>query len=90
MDFKLTAEQQAWRDEIRAFLRDEVNQELREEMETIGAGMKGLGPLQKAFNKKMAVEKGWASINWPKEYGGLEKSAIEQYIYIDEFSYARV
>src|SRR5688500_19988431 len=27
---------------------------------------------------------GWAGIGWPKEYGGQEKSALEQFIFFDE------
>src|SRR3989442_9535683 len=29
-------------------------------------------------------EKAWWAIGWPKEFGGLGKSAVEQYIFIDE------
>src|SRR5207249_4985778 len=35
------------------------------------------------FHRKM-FEKGWWAIGWPKEFGGLGKSAVEQYIFIDE------
>lgn len=87
MNFKLTLEQLAWRDEVREFLRNELTQELRDELTELG--MFREGPLIKSLYDKIAAM-GWTSINWPKEYGGLEKSAIDQFIYMEEFMYAGV
>src|SRR5207247_250652 len=47
------------------------------------AGNEGDGRLARAFHRKM-FERGWWAIGWPKEFGGLGKSAVEQYIFIDE------
>ena len=85
MRFEFTPEQQAWRGELRAFLRRTVTPELVAEMRE--AGNEGDGPLARAFHQKL-FDKGWWGIGWPKEFGGLGKSAIEQYIFCEEMSAA--
>ena len=41
-----------------------------------------------AFNKKLA-ERGWIAPAWPREYGGLDASYIEQAIFAEELGYHR-
>ena len=85
MDFRLSPEQEKWRDEVRDFLRESMTDELRQEL---GGGELSLsvnqGPATMAFRDKV-VSKGWFGLNWPKEYGGLEKTAMEQLIMMEEF-----
>jgi len=85
MRYELTAEQDAWRQEVRAFLRAEVTPALEEEMRV--SGNEGRGPLAQAFQRKLA-ERGWWGVGWPKEFGGLGKTAVEQYIFIEEMDLA--
>jgi len=85
MRYDYTPEQQAWRDEVRRFFRHAVTPELVAEMRE--AGNEGDGPLARAFHEKLFA-KGWWGIGWPKEFGGLGKSAIEQYIYVEEMAAA--
>jgi alkylation response protein AidB-like acyl-CoA dehydrogenase len=85
MRYEFTPEQQAWRGELRAFFRRTVTPELVAEMRE--AGNEGDGPLARAFHQKL-FDKGWWGIGWPKEFGGLGKSAIEQYIFCEEMSAA--
>jgi alkylation response protein AidB-like acyl-CoA dehydrogenase len=87
VDFELTDEQRRWRDEVRAFLDEAVTDALREELMTLGAEVNG--PEYTAFREKIGA-KGWYGLNWPVEYGGLGRSAIEQHLLIDEFNYAGV
>jgi alkylation response protein AidB-like acyl-CoA dehydrogenase len=87
MDFELTQAQREWRDEVRAFLAENVTAALREELLRIGAERRGQEFA--AFRRKVG-EKGWYGLNWPVEYGGLGRSATEQHILIDEFNYANV
>ena len=87
MDFELTQAQREWRDEVRAFLAQNVTPALREELLHVGA--EGRGQEFAAFRRKVG-EKGWYGLNWPVEYGGLGRSATEQHILIDEFNYANV
>jgi alkylation response protein AidB-like acyl-CoA dehydrogenase len=85
MRYEFSPEQLAWRDEVRGFLRMTVTPALVAEMRV--AGNEGDGPLARAFHKKM-FEKGWWGIGWPKEFGGLGKSALEQFIYVEEMEAA--
>jgi len=85
MRYEFSPEQLAWRDEVRGFLRKTATPALVAEMRV--AGNEGDGPLARAFHKKM-FEKGWWGIGWPKEFGGLGKSALEQFIYVEEMEAA--
>ena len=85
MRYAYTPEQEAWRREVRGFLRTAVTPALRAEMRE--AGNEGDGPLARAFHQRL-FDKGWWGIGWPKEFGGLGKSAIEQYVFGDEMALA--
>src|SRR5687767_13578673 len=41
------------------------------------------GPLSKELARKMGAD-GWLGIGWPREYGGQDRSPIEQLIFFDE------
>ena len=47
----------------------------------------GGGTAVREFRKRIA-EKGWYGVDWPREYGGMQKTAVEQLILLDEFDYA--
>ncbi len=81
MRYDFTPEQQAWRDEVRAFLRDNITPELLDEQRE--AGNEGKGPRAQQFILKMR-DRGLFGIAWAKEYGGLGRSAIDQWIFVDE------
>ena len=85
MRYEYTAEQLAWRDEVRAFVQKTVTPALVAEMRQ--AGNEGDGPLARTFHQKM-FDKGWWGVGWPKEFGGLGKSAIDQFIFIEEMEAA--
>jgi alkylation response protein AidB-like acyl-CoA dehydrogenase len=78
MDFKFTEEQEAFRQEVRKFLEEE----LRQGSYTPGcdAWIQGYSP---EFTKKVA-EKGWIGLNWPEEYGGQGRSNIDRLILTEE------
>jgi alkylation response protein AidB-like acyl-CoA dehydrogenase len=85
MDFRFTPEEEAFRQELRSWLKDNVppNWEgvfLEEEEEEWKQG--------RAFIKKLA-EKGWVAPGWPKEYGGMEASPALQLAYNEEMGYQR-
>src|SRR5690242_13632043 len=85
MRYEFSPEQLGWRDEVRSFLRKTATPALVAEMRE--AGNEGDGPLARAFHRKM-FEKGWWGISWPKEFGGLGKTAIEQFIFVEEMEAA--
>lgn len=78
MDFTFTPEQEALRQEVHAFLE----QELREDRwrPACDAWIQGFDP---DFTKRVAA-RGWIGLTWPKEYGGHERSFVDRLIVTEE------
>lgn len=83
MELDLTSEQQALRAELRDYFAAMMTPEIEEEMARHEMG----GPLSRDLARKMGAD-GWLGIGWPKEYGGQDRSPIEQLIFFDEASRA--
>ena len=81
-----------WRGEVRAFLRRNITDGLRRELGR-GEAIPRLGvnqpPHVMEFRQRV-IEQGWLGLALPTEYGGLGKSALEQYVLITEFQRAGV
>ena len=84
MDFALSAEQEAWVEEIRAFLREHFDTAAEEEARR--RGNEASGPVLRAFRAKMA-ERGWLALTWPVDHGGSGRTMFEQFLLMDEFAY---
>jgi alkylation response protein AidB-like acyl-CoA dehydrogenase len=84
MDFALTPEQQAWVEQVRAFLREHFDPEA--EAEARRRGNEASGPVLRRFRARMA-ERGWLALTWPVEHGGAGRSMFEQFLLMDEFAY---
>ncbi len=83
MDFRLTEEQEAFRQEIRAFLESEkvtCEKAMREEERG------SIGHHTEEIRRKLGA-KGYLTPSWPKEWGGLGSSHTEKYIVAEEMSY---
>ena len=82
MDMQLKPEDEAFRAEVRAFLSDKLDAELRE----AGAKTSGIssahGPLMRWH--KILYEKGWIAPAWPQEFGGPGWSDMQRYIWQSE------
>ena len=80
MDLRLSPEERAFRDEVRAFFRDHLP---RESQRRAWRGQF----LQKedyvAWNRILAG-KGWVAPEWPREWGGTGWSAAQLYIFAEE------
>ena len=88
MDFHLNAEEMAFRDEVRAFLRKELTPEVFEKYrDTTEQGM-WTAEFTKAFRRKLGAA-GYLGMGWPKEYGGGGRSRIFQAILWDEMEWHR-
>ncbi len=85
MDYELDPSERAWRDEVRAFISEHVDDALADE--TRQRGNEGRGPRAQRFLEALK-ERGWWGLAWPPEYGGLGKTAVEQWIFIDEIESA--
>jgi alkylation response protein AidB-like acyl-CoA dehydrogenase len=85
MHLDYTAEQQALRDELRAYFARLVTPEYQAELgETEGGG-----PLYTRTVRQLGAD-GWLGIGWPREYGGQGRSPLEQFIFFDEASRAGI
>ncbi|MEK5425796.1 acyl-CoA dehydrogenase family protein [Cytobacillus sp. FSL R7-0680] len=75
---QLTSDQQSFRNEVRAFLREEIQS--GHFTPTCDSWLSGESS---TFSKKLG-DKGWIGMTWPQVYGGSEKSAIDRYILTEE------
>ncbi len=76
MQFRFTPAQDAFRQEVRDFLAQEL----------AGRGVadpEAAGAYSRDFSKKLAA-RGWIGLAWPKAYGGKELGVIEQTIFNEE------
>lgn len=79
MRFDLTQEQEQLRTELRSYLKEQITDELLEEIKVTPEG----GPIWKKYIQKLG-EDGWLGVGWPVEYGGQGRTPIEQYIFLEE------
>ncbi|MFN0089208.1 MAG: acyl-CoA dehydrogenase family protein [Acidimicrobiales bacterium] len=70
----LTPEERALREEVRAFLREELPPDHKPSRSDHH---------NPAFSKKMA-ERGWLGMALPREYGGHSRTAVDRYIVVEE------
>jgi len=82
MDFKFSDEQLAQKKEYEDFFREEMEKA----PPAIAQGGDSIYNSDEAweFNRYMAkrlVEKGWLTMAWPKEYGGMDASIMDQMIF---------
>ncbi|MCY1491510.1 putative acyl-CoA dehydrogenase FadE17 [compost metagenome] len=80
MDIQFTPAEQAFREEVRAFLRDRLP-----------ADIAARGRHGKRFNRQDQVtwmcllnERGWLAVGWPVEHGGTGWSVVEKHIFDEE------
>jgi alkylation response protein AidB-like acyl-CoA dehydrogenase len=87
MDFRFTDEEEAFRTEVKEFLKKELPPRWDEQFDTeTELGSAAQGDFAKGFNKKLA-ERHWLALPWPKEYGGLGATVMQQVIYNEEMAY---
>jgi 3-oxocholest-4-en-26-oyl-CoA dehydrogenase alpha subunit len=72
-------EHEALRQELREYYRDLLTPEI----EDLLSRSEGVGPVPRKITKQMADD-GWLGIGWPKEYGGQDRTHIEQFVFFDE------
>ena len=80
MYIDLTPDLRALRDELRTYFAKLMSPELVAEL---SAGGEGGGPQYRRALKKMGRD-GWLGIGWPKEYGGQDRTPLEQFLFADE------
>ena len=72
----------AFRDEVRAFFRDKLPDDIRrKKAENVALEREDYIRFQ-----KIVFEQGWAAPNWPVEYGGTGWTATQKYIFATELA----
>ena len=84
MDLSFTPEEQAFRDEVQAFLRDKVPDHLSDK---VRAG-EHLGKADHEQWHAILNAQGWLANHWPKQWGGTGWSAVQKFIFEHECALA--
>ena len=84
MDFGFSPEHEAFKQEVKQFIAENVTPEVQYEIDH-GGPERRRGPKVAELYKKLA-EKKWLAISWPKELGGQEGERMKQYIVEEEFT----
>jgi len=80
MDLAFTKEEQAFREEVRQFLRNNVPPQTRRKLvEGRHVSKEEMVIWWRILNKK-----GWGVGHWPKEYGGADWTGVQRYIFNEE------
>ncbi len=83
MDFRFTPEEEAFREEVCSFARNELPPDwLGAEEEYTPE----VWPLTQATSPKLG-QRGWLSLGWPRDYGGQEASLTTQLVFQEEATY---
>ncbi len=84
MDLNFTPAEEAFRDEVRAFLAARLPQRLSDKVAT------GMHLTKADMQEWHAIlnERGWLANHWPKQYGGPGWNAIEKFIFENECALA--
>jgi alkylation response protein AidB-like acyl-CoA dehydrogenase len=84
VDFSFTPEEERFRAEVRAFIRDHLPKSAGGGDGDLESGVANLPALYK-WNQDLLV-KGWVGFNWPKDVGGGGGSLVEQMILKEEMA----
>jgi alkylation response protein AidB-like acyl-CoA dehydrogenase len=85
MDFSFTPSEEAFRNELRSWLEENLPEGWIEGTYTIPVEEKENEKFLRDWQRKLS-EGGWAGISWPKKYGGRGATLIEEVIYEEEMA----
>jgi alkylation response protein AidB-like acyl-CoA dehydrogenase len=88
MHIGFTAEQEQLRQRLRDYFADLMTPELRMALAS-STGEYGDGAAYKQVVRQLGRD-GWLAIGWPAEYGGQDRSVLDQLIFTDEAAIAGV
>ena len=83
MDLNYSAEELAFRDEVRGWLRANLPADLRDKM----AQHEHLSRDELLRWHKILAKQGWVAPAWPKEWGGTGWNVVQRYIFEEELGY---
>jgi alkylation response protein AidB-like acyl-CoA dehydrogenase len=80
MDLNYTPEEQAFREQVRAFLKERLPADVSRKV----LEHKRLGKEDQVRWQKILHEQGWIASSWPRELGGCEWNAVQRHIFDEE------
>ncbi len=86
MQISYTPEQEALRAELREYFARLITPERREAL-AVQSGEYGEGDVYREVVREMGRD-GWLALGWPEEFGGQNRSSIDQLIFTDEAAIA--
>jgi alkylation response protein AidB-like acyl-CoA dehydrogenase len=80
MDLSFSADELAFRDELRGFIADNLPDDIRQRMRL------GHSPEKEDTTRWQRIlnAKGWAAYSWPKEYGGPGWTPVQRMMFLEE------
>lgn len=82
MDLAMKPEDVAFRDEVRAFLKESLTEDLKAHAR-LTPGILADQDLRAEWLKRL-YKRGWAAPSWPKEYGGAGFNVMQRFIWASE------
>jgi len=89
MDFRLSPAEEAFRDEVSAWLDANIPGDFDAERFEFGMTADERFDWQLGWHKRLHAG-GWVGIHWPREYGGRGATLMEQVIFAEELAKRRV
>ncbi len=80
MDLNFTREENAFREEVRAFVREKLPTQLRQKV----MNSLHLTRDDHVLWQRTLCERGWGGSGWPREFGGPGWTPVQQYIFEEE------
>jgi hypothetical protein len=84
MDLNYSAEELAFRDEVRAWLQKNLPRDLGDKV----ASYEHLSREDLLRWHRILAKQGWVAPSWPKEWGGTGWNVVQRYIFEEELGYA--
>ena len=84
MDLEFTADERAFREEVRAFLKERLPREIRDK---VLAGRE-VGRADYLEWQRRLYQRGWGGVSWPIQFGGTGWNAVQQFIFEEESALA--
>lgn len=88
MDLKFSEEDFAFQKEVREWIEENLPSDMQDRIKQSPNGS-GSREDHEYWQRKL-YERGWAGVNWPKEYGGPEFTPTQRYLYDLEMARAHV
>jgi alkylation response protein AidB-like acyl-CoA dehydrogenase len=88
MHIALSEEHERLRAELRAYFNELVTPEVREALSRTTGEFGDVGAYKRLIRR--LGSDGWLGIGWPEEYGGQDRSMVEQLIFSDEAAIAGI